>query len=244
MDSETDRELEVIRDQTHQTRAQLANKLEALESQISQTVSGVTSAVETVTQSVSGVTSAVETVAEKVTDTVTNVTESVSGVAAKMTDTVSNMTESVSGTVKQVAQALDVSSKIQEMPWTSVGCALAAGFATGYASGGRTRAQGAPPPPTSTNGHNGHGTPSYQQPSSSEPTAVSHVTDAMSEIGGAVRSLGISALMGVVTHLAKSAVPEALRNDVTGALDKLKERLGGHHNVSADLFEPKSHNGR
>jgi len=243
MDSETDRELEVIRAQTHQTRAHLADKLEALESQISQTVAGVTSAVETVTQSVSGVTSAVENVAEKVTDTVSTVTDSVSGVAAKMTDTVSNVTDSVSGTVQQVAQALDVSSKVREMPWTAVGCAFAAGFAGGYASGGRRRrAEGAPPPPSTTT--NGHGPASYQQPSSSEPTTITHVTDAMSEIGGAVQSLGISALMGVVTHLAKSAVPEALRNDVAGALDKLKERLGGHHNVSADLFEPKSHNGR
>jgi len=223
----------VIREQTHQTRAHLADKLEALESQISQTVAGVTSAVETVTQSVSGVTSAVENVAEKVTDTVSSVTESVSG-------TVNNLTESVSGTVEQVARTLDVSGKIREMPWTSVGCAFAAGFATGYASGG-SRAEGAPPPPQATNGH---GTPSYQQPSSQEPTTISHVTDAMSEIGGAVRSLGISALFGLVTHLAREAVPEALRSDVTGALDKLKERLGGHHNVSADLFEPKSHNGR
>jgi len=240
MDSETDRELEVIRDQTHQTRAQLADKLEALESQISQTVAGVTSAVETVTQSVSGVTSAVESVAEKVTDTVSNVTDSMSGVAERMTDTVSNVTESVSDTVKQVAQTLDVSSRVREMPWTAVGCAMAAGFAAGYASGG-SRAEGAPPAPQPTNGYGG---PSYQQPSSSEPTTVSHVTDAMSEIGGSVRSLGISALMGVVTHLAKSAVPEALQKDVCGALDKLKTRLGGHHNVSADLFESKSPNGR
>jgi len=232
MDSTADRELEMIRADAHQTRAQLAGKLEALESQVSQTVAGVTSAVETVSNSVAGVTSAVESVASTVSDTVSNVTGTVS-------ETVQNMTESVTNTVQTVTNTLDVSPRIQEHPWASVGCAIAAGFAGGYLSGS-SRAQGAPPPPPYTppaqsfsspeashNGHDGQ-SPTYQA-----------VTDAVSDIGGAVRSLGISALMGVVTHLAKSAVPDALQSDICGAMDKLKTRLGGHHEVPADLFETK-----
>jgi len=229
MDSTADRELEMIRADAHQTRAQLAGKLEALESQVSQTVAGVTSAVETVSNSVAGVTSAVESVASTVTDTVANVTGTVS-------NTVHNMTETVSNTVQNVTQTLDISPRIQEHPWTSVGCAFAAGFAGGYLSGS-SRAEGAPPPPPYTPPAQSFSSPEAHH--NGESATYKAVGDAVSEIGGAVRSLGISALMGVVTHLAKSAVPEALRSDVCGAMEKLKTRLGGHHDVPAELFETK-----
>jgi ElaB/YqjD/DUF883 family membrane-anchored ribosome-binding protein len=231
MDSTADRELEMIRADAHQTRSQLADKLEALESQVSQTVAGVTSAVETVSNSVSGVTSAVESVASTVTETVANVTGTVS-------DTVQNMTETVSNTVQTVTNSLDISPRIQEHPWASVGCAIAAGFAGGYLSGS-SRAEGAPPPPPYTPPVQSFSSPEASHDGNGQAPPYAAVTDAVSEIGGAVRSLGISALMGVVTHLAKSAVPEALRSDVCGAMEKLKTRLGGHHDVPAELFETK-----
>jgi ElaB/YqjD/DUF883 family membrane-anchored ribosome-binding protein len=231
MDSTADRELEMIRADAHQTRAQLADKLEALESQVSQTVAGVTSAVETVSHSVAGVTSAVESVASTVTDTVANVTGTVS-------NTVQNMTETVSNTVQTVTHSLDVSPRIQEHPWASVGCAFAAGFAGGYLSGS-SRAEGAPPPPPYTPPAQSFSSPEASHNGSGQSPTYAAVTDAVSEIGGAVRSLGISALMGVVTHLARTAVPEALRSDVCGAMEKLKTRLGGHHDVPAELFETK-----
>jgi len=220
MDSTADRELEVIRADAHQTRAHLADKLEALESQVSQTVAGVTSAVETVSQSVAGVSSAVESVASTVTDTVANVTDT------------------VSHTVQNVTRSLDLSPTIQEHPWTSVGCAFAAGFAGGYLSGSN-RAEGAPPPPPYTPPAQAFSSPEASHNGNGQSPTYQAVTDAVSEIGGAVKSLGISALMGVVTHLAKSAVPEALRSDVCGAMEKLKTRLGGHHDVPAELFETK-----
>jgi len=220
----------MIRADAHQTRAQLADKLEALESQVSQTVAGVTSAVETVSHSVAGVTSAVESVASTVTDTVANVTGTVS-------NTVQNMTETVSNTVQTVTHSLDVSPRIQEHPWASVGCAFAAGFAGGYLSGS-SRAEGAPPP-SYTPPAQSFSSPEATYNGSAQAPTYQAVTDAVSEIGGAVKSLGISALMGVVSHLAKSAVPEALQSDVCGAMDKLKTRLGGHHDVPAELFETK-----
>jgi ElaB/YqjD/DUF883 family membrane-anchored ribosome-binding protein len=227
MDSTADRELEMIRADAHQTRAALADKLEALESQVSQTVAGVTSAVGVVSDSVAGVTSAVESVASTVTDTVANVTESVS-----------NVTESVSSTVQNVTESLDVTPTIQAHPWASVGCAFATGFAGGYLTGAPARAEGAPPPPPYMPPAQSYSPPEPARNGESAPYKA--VGDAVTEIGGAVRSLGISALMGVVTHLAKSAVPEALRSDVCGAMDKLKTRLGGHHDVPAELFETKN----
>lgn len=60
-----DRELEVIRDEMEQTRANLADKLGALETQVRETVS---TASETVTSTVEGVKDVVETVTETVGD--------------------------------------------------------------------------------------------------------------------------------------------------------------------------------
>jgi len=238
MDSTADRELEMIREDAHHTRAALANKLEALESQVSQTVAGVTSAVESVSSSVAGVTSAVESVASTVSDTVTNMSDSVANVTESVSNTMQNVTESVSNTVQNVTESLNPAPMIQAHPWSSVGCAFAAGFAGGYLSGSPARAQGAPPPPPYTPPAQAFRSP--EATGNGESTTYKAVGDAVSEIGGAVRSLGISALMGVVTHLAKSAVPESLRSDVCGAMDKLKTRLGGHHDVPAELFETKN----
>jgi ElaB/YqjD/DUF883 family membrane-anchored ribosome-binding protein len=221
MDSETDRELQVIREQTHQTRAHLAEKLEALESKVSKTVSGVTDAVETVKETVAGVSDAVSTATESVTDVVSNVTESV-------TDTVENVKETVAETVN----ALDVRPYIQKAPFTSVGCAFATGLAAGYFMG-----------PPKTNGHAAY-TPSSETAvptnghakESNQPTTLGAVGDTVSELGGSLRSLGISALFGVVSHLARQALPETMKQDVSTALDKLKTRLGGHHNVNPETF--------
>jgi len=65
---DSERELEVIRDEMEQTRANLADKLGALEEQVRETVS---SASETVTSTVEGV----KDVVNNVTETVENVTE-------------------------------------------------------------------------------------------------------------------------------------------------------------------------
>jgi ElaB/YqjD/DUF883 family membrane-anchored ribosome-binding protein len=204
MDSETDRELQVIRAQTHQTRAQLAEKLEALESQVSQTVSGVTEAVENVKETVSDVTEVVSNVTETVSDTVENVTE----------------------TVTETVHALDVRPYIRKAPFTTVGCAFATGLAAGYCMG-PSKGNGVTPSPS---------TGETAVPTNGQPTTLGAVGDTISELGGSVRSLGISALFGVVSHLARQAVPEAMKQDVCTALDRLKTRLGGHHNVNPETL--------
>jgi ElaB/YqjD/DUF883 family membrane-anchored ribosome-binding protein len=231
MDSEPDRELQVIREQTHQTRAHLAEKLEALESKVSKTVSGVTDAVETVKDTVAGVSDAVSNATEAVTDVVTNVTESVTG-------TVENVKETVTDTVN----AMDVQPYIRKAPFTAVGCAFATGLAAGYCMG-PSRGNGFVPfnltgetaVPREADSKNGH------QTSTTPPTSptLGAVGDTISELGGSFRSLGISALMGLVSHLARQAVPEAMKQDVCTALDKLKTRLGGHHNVNPETFLKK-----
>jgi ElaB/YqjD/DUF883 family membrane-anchored ribosome-binding protein len=222
----------VIREQTHQTRAHLAEKLEALESKVSKTVSGVTNAVETVKETVAGVSDAVSNATEAVTDVVSNVTESVTG-------TVENVKETVAETV----HALDVRPYIRKAPFTSVGCAFATGLAAGYFMG-PSKGNGFMPfnltgetaVPRDAESKNGQQATYGQQTSSTMSNTLGAVGDTLGELGGSVRSLGISALMGLVSHLAKQAVPETMKQDVCTALDKLKTRLGGHHNVDPETF--------
>ena len=233
MDSEPDRELQVIREQTHQTRAHLAEKLEALESKVSKTVSGVTDAVETVKDTVADVSDAVSNATVAVTDVVSNVTESVTG-------TVENVKETVTETVN----AMDIQPYIRKAPFTSVGCAFATGLAAGFFMGPQKGSGGSFMPfnltgetavPRDAEPKNGHQPTNGHQTSTTSAT-LGAVGDTLGELGGSVRSLGISALMGLVSHLAKQAVPEAMKQDVCTALDKLKTRLGGHHNVNPETF--------
>jgi len=234
MDSEADRELQVIREQTHQTRAHLAEKLEALESKVTKTVSGVTDAVETVKETVAGVSDAVSNATEAVTDVVSNVTDSVTG-------TVENVKETVTETVN----ALDIQPYIQKAPFTSVGCAFATGLAAGFFMG-PSKGNGFVPfnltgetaVPRDAEAKNGHQATNGHQTSTMSNT-LGAVGDTVSELGGSLRSLGISALFGLVSNLAKQAVPEAMKQDVSTALDKLKTRLGGHHNVNPETFLKK-----
>jgi ElaB/YqjD/DUF883 family membrane-anchored ribosome-binding protein len=64
-----DNELEVIRDEMEQTRANLAEKLGALETQVRETVSGATEAVNSTVEGVKDVVSSVSETFETVTDT-------------------------------------------------------------------------------------------------------------------------------------------------------------------------------
>ena len=64
-----DNELEVIRDEMEQTRANLADKLGALETQVRETVSGATEAVSSTVEGVKDVVSSVSETVESVTET-------------------------------------------------------------------------------------------------------------------------------------------------------------------------------
>jgi ElaB/YqjD/DUF883 family membrane-anchored ribosome-binding protein len=64
-----DSELEVIRDEMEQTRANLADKLGALENQVRETVSGATEAVSSTVEGVKGVVETVSETVESVTET-------------------------------------------------------------------------------------------------------------------------------------------------------------------------------
>jgi ElaB/YqjD/DUF883 family membrane-anchored ribosome-binding protein len=237
MDSEQDRELEMIRDQMHQTRASLADKLGTLESQVRDTVDSATTAVATATE-------AVTTTVEEVKEVVSNVTESVSSTVSNVTDTVqgvvSNVTESVQDTVSSVASAFDVPGYVRAAPFASVGCSMMCGFLGGYLLGGSSRSSASKP--ASTNGdtwsgngrepaHAAPGAPSQAQPAPSSPEEQQKQENVFGEMltqaAQSARSLGVTALLGTVSQLAHTYLPDMAREEAGKVLNDFSLKLGG-----------------
>jgi len=250
MDSEQDRELEMIRDQMHQTRASLADKLGTLESQVSKTV-------ETATQAVATATETVTNTVEEVKEVVSNVTETVTGAVSNVTDTVqgvvSNVTETVQDTVSSVASAFDVPGYVRAAPFASVGCSFAIGLMGGYLLGGSKNGSSSSFGSMfgSTNGtswDNSHGLASQATPSApaqttsapatsscptsgSSPADSSSVTnvfgDALMQAAQSAKSLGITALLGVVSQLARKHLPEMAQGEAGKILNDMSLKLAG-----------------
>jgi ElaB/YqjD/DUF883 family membrane-anchored ribosome-binding protein len=250
MDSEQDRELEMIRDQMHQTRANLADKLGTLESQVRDTVETATSAVATATETVSNTVEEVKEVVSNVTETVTG---TVSNVTETVQDVVSNVQETVQETVSSVASALDVPAYVRKAPFASVGCSFAVGLIGGYLLGGSrdssssngsmfgmgngsswgtdsgsashathatNAAPGAPSPP-----HTSTPASSSQSDSSSSMTGV--FGDALMQAANSAKSLGVSALLGFVSQLAQKHLPEQAQGEAGRILNDVCLKLGG-----------------
>jgi len=229
MDSEQDRELEMIRDQMHHTRASLADKLGTLESQVRETVDTATTAVATATEAVT------HTVAE-VKEVVSNVTETVTGAVSNVTDTVqgvvSNVTDTVQGTVSSVTSALDVPAYVEKAPFAAVGCSLLCGFLGGYLLGGsrqQSRATGAPTNGTFTSG-NGWGATQATPASTAAPEAEQQpnpLGDMLSQAANSAKTLGVTALLGTVGQLAQTYLPEMMRDEASKLLNDFSLKLGG-----------------
>jgi ElaB/YqjD/DUF883 family membrane-anchored ribosome-binding protein len=99
---------EKIEAQMLQTRESLTEKVAALENQVLGTVQN---AADTLTETVDAVKTFVETAPETVSETVENV---------------------VSTVREKVEKTFDISSRVQENPWSSVGVSVGVGFLVGY----------------------------------------------------------------------------------------------------------------
>jgi gas vesicle protein len=127
-----DDKTEVIRQNIHETRESLVDKLETLEHQVVDTVQGTTNVVsnvkdavqETVEQVKDTVQSTVETVKETVQDTLETVKDTVQG-------TVEAVKESVASTVEAVKHTFDVREHVQNYPWLMFGGSVVTGFVIG-----------------------------------------------------------------------------------------------------------------
>jgi len=227
MDSEQDRELEMIRDQMHHTRASLADKLGTLESQVRETVDSATTAVATATEAVTNTVTEVKEVVSNVTDTVTgavsNVTDTVQGV-------VSNVTDTVQDTVSSVASAFDVPAYVEKAPFASVGCSLLCGFLGGYLLGGSRRQATAAPTNGTFTGGNGWAATHAAPTSTPAPVAEKQpnvLGDMLSQAAHSAKSLGVTALLGTVGQLAQTHLPEMMRDEASKLLNDFSLKLGG-----------------
>jgi ElaB/YqjD/DUF883 family membrane-anchored ribosome-binding protein len=201
-----DSELEVIRDQMHQTRASLADKLDALESQVRDTVQTATEAVTTTAETVKGVTETVTSTVEGVTNTVTD-------------------------TVQSVAEKLDITQYVERAPWLSFGAAVASGFAAGYMLGGPAREKREawrreePFPLRAT-----------QEPERPEEEGLfagvsSLVSDGLQEgvqtaLTG-LQGLAVGAVMGLVRDWVQTSVSGSMQQEIVQLVDRVSTRLGG-----------------
>jgi ElaB/YqjD/DUF883 family membrane-anchored ribosome-binding protein len=198
-----DNELEVIRHQMEEKRASLADKLDALEGRVMETVQGATAEV--------------SHVVEEVKSTVDSVTEGVK-------ETVESVTTGVQETVESVKESLDFRDAIRRHPWTAVGGAFAVGCLGAYLLGPsrRTAPQGTGRPET----YSPLPTPVRASPpeTEAEPSALKEVAKtAMTGLQG----LAVGALMGVIREVAVNALPDALKNEVSGLLNEMTTKLGG-----------------
>ena len=217
-----DNEADVIRQQMEETRAHLTEKLETLEQQIVETVQGATSAV---------------------TDTVENVKDAVH-------DTVSEVKETVHETVDSVKSTFDIQQQVQRHPWLMLGGAVAVGFLAGRLLGrlleqpapAYAAAPPPPPPPAETfarpasrahgsNGHrrdgNGAANGGHQPQAQAKAEEAGGLTAMFGKEIDQFKKMAIGTTMGLVRDLVTEKVPEPVRPDLGGIIDRVTTKLGG-----------------
>jgi ElaB/YqjD/DUF883 family membrane-anchored ribosome-binding protein len=209
-------EPEVIRQQMHETRTALTEKIETLEQQVVETVTGAQAAVA---------------------ETVENVKEVVE-------DTVEVVKDSVQDGIESVRRAFDVQQHFNEHPWIFVGGAVGVGYLCGSVLQPAVRhdesshhgVNGHPPAAVgrTTNGfaglkHNEVGeepVPSVRSVPDDTGWLGSLAKQFSSEIDK-VEALAIGVGVGIVRDLLTQAVPEQLRQQLGEVMDDITRKLGG-----------------
>ena len=196
-----DRELEVIRGDMEETRANLANKLEALETQVRETVS---SASETVTTTVEGVKDVVETVS----DTVGSVTDTLN---------ISKHIEENPWMALGIAVAAGfMASQV-----------LGGGGGQPARQEPAPPPTPTPPAPQPAQDHTQAQQPTHN---GVLPSLESLLPDMNGVLGTAltgVSSLAIGTAMGVVREVVANGLPPEWKNELTRLVDQVTTQLGG-----------------
>jgi ElaB/YqjD/DUF883 family membrane-anchored ribosome-binding protein len=206
-----DDEPEVIRQQMKTTRSDLTQKIEALENQVVGTVQSTTQAV---------------------TDTVASVKEAVQ-------ETVSTVKDTVSGTVDTVKDALDVRGYVEQYPWASFGCAVAAGYVGGLLlGGGRTaglRSPGEPfVAPDRGMRYDRRGLEKAAraarftaEPAQAEPSWTSTLTSKFAPELTKLKGLALGAVGALVRDLVVRQTPGEVGAQLSEIIDDFTRKLGG-----------------
>lgn len=208
-------EPEVIRQQMHETRSALTEKLETLEQTVVGTVADAQNAVQ---------------------ETVENVKDAVQ-------ETVAVVKDSVQEGVQSVRRAFDLQHQMNEYPWLFVGGSVALGYLCGRAIqpalhgrqhwDDRPRQNFGSPhgwqPALETNGH---AEPSSlrREETASAPREESWLTSLQKSFASEidkVKALAIGVGVGMVRDMLSQAAPENLRPQVGEIMNNLTTKLGG-----------------
>jgi len=223
-------EPEVIRQQMHETRSALTEKLETLEQQVVDTVAGAQTAVA---------------------ETVENVKDAVQ-------ETVDVVKGSVQEGVESVRRAFDLPHQMQEYPWLFVGGSVALGYLCGSLCTGTSSRRGDyfkqafVSPHGGANGNNGAAEYSPQsfkeeaRPRSEKPGWFGSLAKNFSAEIDKVKSLAIGVGVGLVRDMIAQAAPDQMRPRVSEIMNDLTTRLGGEtirgpilSPTSADAYGPR-----
>jgi len=203
-----DNELEVIRDEMEQTRANLAEKLGALENQVRETVSGAT---EAVSSTVEGVKEVVSTVSE----TVESVTETFN-VSKQFEQHPWMAFGAAVATGFVIAQVIGRSSHPAPAHVPSPSPAL-----------------DLPPRPAAASTSAAH-QPRQAEGTGEESGLMHSLKSALPDVSGVMNTmvsnlggLAVGSLMGVIREMAAQGLPREWQGEVTKLVDQVTTQLGG-----------------
>lgn len=211
---------ERIKQEMHETRAALADKLECLE------------------QKVAGVVGAVGDVTTVVGDTV----ESLKNTMHEAKATVEAVQEKAQEGVESVKELFDVNAQVQQHPWLIVGGSVAAGYCLGRfldTAESRPAASSSRDTPTMSSASNGG---SRRLESSAPPPSDSRPGLFAPEIAR-LKAMALGALFGTAREMLASSLPEPVVHQVKDLIDDVTRKVGGEPIASsafADLMATPS----
>jgi len=201
-----DNELEVIRDEMEQTRANLADKLGALETQVRETVSGATEAVSSTVEGVKEVVETVSETVESVTDTfnVSRQVEQHPWMAMGAAVATGFVVAQIIGRVSHPAPVPPPAPAAPELPLQPVAQAQPAA----------PREQPEEPKKESGLMH-------------SLESMLPDMKGVMNTLVGSLGGLAVGSVMGVIRELAANGLPQEWKGEVTKLVDQVTTQLGG-----------------
>jgi ElaB/YqjD/DUF883 family membrane-anchored ribosome-binding protein len=194
-----DNELEVIRDEMEQTRANLADKLGALENQVRETVSGATEAVSSTVDGVKDVVSSVSETVESVTDTF-NVSKHVEKYPWMAMGTAVATGFVLAQVLSRASEPAPASAPVP------------------------TPSEPYPQPaaaPQPAERKEEHGL------MDSLGKLLPDLSGVMNTVVGSLGTLAVGSLMGVIREMASGGLPKEWQGDVTKLIDQVTTQLGG-----------------